>query len=146
MESNQNQLRTSEVNIVTKWNEIWFLKWTNYERLKKKNNSKMTYYCALFCALSVGAAIVIARPDDASQQRTGNEIYKSNSIPADDKVTQFDIINENNCTTLWQKTKDRAKDIALKSIDIGKKITYKATNVTVYVADKIGNTLASILD
>lgn len=94
-------------------------------------------YCALLCALSVGAAIVIARPNDIPEQVQNRQ-----------QQTIIEPINatvNDDSTSLWDKTKSEVKQFAHKSYDFGKRITFKTANVSVNFIESIGNSLTTII-
>lgn len=96
-------------------------------------------YCALLCALSVGAAIVIARPNDADKQSDGTEQQQFMLCDASAMETEIDS------PSTWQKTKSEVKDFAQKTYDFGKRITFKTANVSANFIESIGDSLTTII-
>lgn len=86
---------------------------------------------ALLCAMSVGAAIVIARPsEDGELSTVTNEPAK---------------IDDKDACALLQRLRLQAKDFALKTIEFGKELGFKTANATVYISDRIGDTITSLM-
>lgn len=81
---------------------------------------------ALLVAMSVGASIVIARPDDSEPETTANNVVRR---------------HKSNKSKL-RKIRLQAKDLALKTIEFGKELTYKAANATADISDRIGDTIS----
>lgn len=82
---------------------------------------------ALLVAMSVGASIVIANPDVAEEPDIhitdpGNKSKKSTSI--------------------LRKVRHQAKGLAVKTIAIGKELSYKAANATADLSERIGETIS----
>lgn len=74
---------------------------------------------ALLVAMSVGASIVIARPEDIDPLRANIDDH----IPSTDQTT----------SPLLEKL----RDLALKTYGLGKKIRHKTANASVYISDRI---------
>lgn len=91
---------------------------------------------ALLCALSVGAAIVIARPNDEPKQL--------------DTIEQQSILEQTNAVntgsaSIWGKTKAEVKQFAQKSFDFGKRITFKTANVSTNFVGNVSDSLTTII-
>lgn len=83
---------------------------------------------ALFVAMSVGASIVIAGPDDSEPIRA-NIVHSG---------------KYNKRSTFVRRCRSQAKGLAMKTIELGKEITFKTANATVYITDRIGNRVSTI--
>lgn len=81
---------------------------------------------ALLVAMSVGASIVIARPDD-SESPIGANIDEHRRKTSKSKLRKF---------------RSQAKDLALKTIEFGKELTFKAANATADISDRISDTIS----
>lgn len=81
---------------------------------------------ALLVAMSVGASIVIARPDDSEP-----------AISA-----KIDGHRHKTTKSKLRKFRGQAKDLALKTLEFGKELTFKAANATANISDRIGDTLS----
>lgn len=101
-----------------------------------KMNSSPHHNGALLCALSVGAAIVIARPNDAPEQPA---TPKQHSIQGQTNTVDTDS------PSIWQKTKTEVKELALKSFDFGKRITFKTANVSAHIVERIGESVTTVI-
>lgn len=113
------------------------------KKLKSERRSKMDSsphnYCALLCALSVGAAIVIARPNDAPKRSDSTEQQQFRLF---DTAT---VETETDSPSTWQKTQSEVKNFAQKSFDFGKRITFKTANVSANFIESIGDSLTTII-
>lgn len=85
---------------------------------------------ALLVAWSVGASIVIANPDVCDEADINANIDES----GDNKSTKS--------TSLLQKVRHQAKGLAVKTIAIGKELSYKAANATADLSERIGDTIS----
>lgn len=85
---------------------------------------------ALLVAMSVGASIVIARPDD------------TDSLPAN---IRHETKKVNKRPTLLRRCRSQARGLAVKTIEIGKEITFKTANATVHMTDFIGNKISTLV-
>lgn len=85
---------------------------------------------ALLVAMSVGASIVIAHPDDLDPAISANVDEKR------DKT--------NKSASLMRRARLQAKGFALKTIEFGKELTFKAANATADITDRIGDTISHI--
>lgn len=83
---------------------------------------------ALLVAMSVGASIVIAGPEDTKPAVSANIDEQRR------KTTKS--------TSKLRKFRGQAKDLALKTIEFGKELTFKAANATADISDRIGDTLS----
>lgn len=83
---------------------------------------------ALFVAMSVGASIVIAHPDESEPD------IHANFDEQRDKSTKS--------TSLLRKVRHQAKGLASKTIGIGKELSFKAANATADLSERIGDTLS----
>lgn len=83
---------------------------------------------ALLVAMSVGASIVIA--DDEEPLRANIHDHQNQSKKTASMMRRFRV---------------QAKNFALRTFEFGKEITYKTVNVTVYISDRIGVTIASLI-
>lgn len=81
---------------------------------------------ALLVAMSVGASIVIAGPDDSESPISAN-IDEQRRKTNKSKLRKFRL---------------QAKDLALKTIEFGKELTFKAANATISASDRIGDTIS----
>lgn len=93
-------------------------------------------YSALLCALSVGAAIVIARPNDAPEQTATTE---------QQSIIEQKTAADSDSPSAWEKNRSKVKNIALKSYDFGKRITFKTATVSANFVENIGDSLAAIV-
>lgn len=80
---------------------------------------------ALLVAMSVGASIVIAGPEDTKPANIDEQRRKATKS-----------------TSKLRKFRGQAKDLALKTIEFGKELTFKAANATADISDRIGDTLS----
>lgn len=120
-------------------NYIFFPKKLKSERRSKMDSSPHNY-CALLCALSVGAAIVIARPNaDAPKRPDSTE--QQHFMLCDTAAVE----TETDSPSTWQKTKSEVKSFAQKSFDFGKRITFKTANVSANFIESIGDSLTTII-
>lgn len=78
---------------------------------------------ALLVAMSVGASIVIARPEDIEPLSA----HIDKHIPKSDR---------NSTTTL-----EKMRDLALKTYGLGKKLAHKTVNASAYISDRIKHRL-----
>lgn len=101
-----------------------------------KMNSSPHHNGALLCALSVGAAIVIARPNDAPEQPA---TQKQHSMHGQTNTVDTDS------PSIWQKTKTEVKEFAQKSFDFGKRITFKTANVSAHIVERIGDSVTTVI-
>lgn len=82
---------------------------------------------ALLVAMSVGASIVIARPEDIEPLKTNI----ADHIPKTEKTTSPVL--------------HKLRDLALKTYGLGKKLSHKTANASVYISDRIGDRVSSLL-
>ena len=83
---------------------------------------------ALLVAMSVGASIVIANPD-VSEPNINDHLDDHR-----DKSTKS--------TSLLRKVRHQAKGLAVKTIAIGKELSFKAANATADLSERIGDTIS----
>lgn len=83
---------------------------------------------ALLVAMSVGASIVIANPDVCEPDINAN---------VDDRHDK-----SNKSTSLLRKVRHQAKGLAVKTIAIGKELSFRAANATADLSERIGDTIA----
>lgn len=118
---------------------------------------------ALLCAMSVGAAIVIARPEEdagnisaASSMEglssTSTAESAKNSRPSQSsgsyssETDSEDQFYDHRRKKLRQRIKDHLKSGAMKSIGFGQTVAYKTASATYCAADRIGNSLKSFIE
>lgn len=89
------------------------------------DNTSPQNYSALLCALSVGAAIVIAGPTDASEQSTTAEQQQMLG-----QITTTTTTTSSQHASVWRRTKAEVKELALKSYGLGRRITCKTANLS----------------
>lgn len=85
---------------------------------------------ALLVAMSVGASIVIARPDDSELSR----------VSIDDHAEKI-----NKRATFLRRCRARTRGIAAKTIEFGKEITFKTANATAHITDRIGSRISTLI-
>lgn len=90
----------------------------------------------LLCALSVGAAIVIARPDGVADSTGEPRLNIDGTSLKDNK----------NSDSFWERAKDKTKTVALTTIEVSKDLAHRTAETSVYLADRIGSTLAHIIE
>lgn len=100
-------------------------------KISEKRTKVIMKYSALLVAMSVGASIVIARPEDAEPLRAN--IDDENNRPKSGK------------STLLQRIRWQAKGLAVKTFNLGRIISYKTANATHYISDRIGDTITSLV-
>lgn len=93
--------------------------------------------CALLCAMSVGAAIVIGQANNEQESNRPSQTAEEQS----EKMTATDAGN----AKIWKKTKSGVKGFAQKSYNFGKRITYKTANVSANFIENIGDSLHTII-
>lgn len=96
----------------------------------QKNICKMKM-SALLVAMSVGASIVIARPDNSTDLARVNIDEHAKKI--------------NKRATFLRRCRARTRGIAAKTIEFGKEITFKTANATAYITDRIGNRISTLI-
>lgn len=104
-----------------KWNYKW-----KVERRQCQAKMKMS---ALLVAMSVGASIVIAGPDDSEPLRANIDEHAG-------KI--------NKRTTFMRKCRARTRGIASKTVEFGKEIAFKTANATANITDRIGNKISTL--
>lgn len=83
---------------------------------------------ALLVAMSVGASIVIANPDVSEPD------INPNIFDECDKSAKS--------SSLLRKVRHQAKGLAVKTIAIGKELSFKAANATADLSERIGDTIS----
>lgn len=116
----------------------------------------MPQCCALLCAMSVGAAIVIARSDaeDTKSTATSTRAQKRKEMKENINDKHGNQNGEVHCyeeqskrgPKLLRKARDQLKTAAYKTIDFGQTVVLKTANTTYFVADRIGNSLKTYVD
>lgn len=116
---------------------------------------------ALLCAMSVGAAIVIARPEvdeenisvassmedlSSTAESTKRSRQSQSSGSYSSETDSEDQTHDQRRKKLKQRIKDHLKSGAVKSIGFGQAVAYKTANATYCAADRIGNSLKSFID
>lgn len=84
---------------------------------------------ALLVAMSVGASIVIAGPDESEPLRAniGNLTGKANKR-----------------RTILQKCRSRTRGFAIKTVELGKEITFRTANATSHITNRITSRISTL--
>lgn len=85
---------------------------------------------ALLVAMSVGASIVIAGPDESEPLRANIDGHRKKT---------------NKRRTFLRKCRLRTRILAMKTMELGKEITFKTANATTYITARISSKITSLL-